>query len=174
MKKWFKHPMAYLAILIALVGSVSFIAFAIPSFSDLPTGTENLNVVIVDQDKSTVSEQIVGNLKDKLPFKQVTTADSLSKSKSKLNDRQVSFVIEISSSFSESVMAQKVPSIKYFVSDSNGMLQNSLNKSVISQVKDQIATAITSAKTTQALATMLAPEIKQKAMASGNTDVPQI
>jgi hypothetical protein len=104
----------------------------------------------------------------------VTTADSLSKSKSKLNDRQVSFVIEISSSFSESVMAQKVPSIKYFVSDSNGMLQNSLNKSVISQVKDQIATAITSAKTTQALATMLAPEIKQKAMASGNTDVPQI
>lgn len=174
MKKWFKHPMAYLAILIALVGSVSFIAFAIPSFSDLPTGTENLNVVIVDQDKSTVSEQIVGNLKDKLPFKQVTTADSLSKSKSKLNDRQVSLVIEISSSFSESVMAQKVPSIKYFVSDSNGMLQNSLNKSVISQVKDQIATAITSAKTTQALATMLAPEIKQKAMASGNTDVPQI
>ncbi|HBF76139.1 MAG TPA: hypothetical protein DDW71_12890 [Lactobacillus sp.] len=170
MNKWFKNPFAYLALLIpALIGGF-FVLGGVPGFSKLPTSTDQLRITIVDQDKTAVTKSIRNGLKDNVPFKHVTISSNLSAAKSRLSDRTDAMTVQLPAGFTKDVEAGKNPKLNFYVSDSNGLLQNNVTRSVISAVQGKIATELTTARTTGAMAKQMAPQIAKQVAAKAQAN----
>ncbi|MFC6254058.1 ABC transporter permease [Secundilactobacillus hailunensis] len=165
MKKWFKHPLAYVAMLISVITGVLFIVSAVPGFNKLPHSTDQLRMTIVDQDKTTVTKKMTTGLKDNVPFKHVTTTTNLSAAKTRLSNRTDAMTVAIPAGFTKSVETGKQPKLNFYVSDSNGLLQNNISRSAISAIQDKIAAQLTSGRITGAMAEQIGPQIAKKASA---------
>ncbi|GEO68287.1 ABC transporter permease [Levilactobacillus acidifarinae] len=174
MKKWFQHPLAYMAILIAAVCGVLFVGAAVPGFSKLPTGTQNLRVVILDQDRSTASQQVTRHLRDNLPFKVTTTTTSLTHAKHQLNARQVALIIRIKAGFATAVTRGQAPKLTYIENQSNGLLHNMVTKNVTTQVTTQVAQQLTTVKTTQALAKTAGAQLAKQHQTAAQAQAKQL
>lgn len=170
MKKWFKNPFAYLALLIPAIIGGFFVLGGVPGFSKLPTSTDQLRITIVDQDKTAVTKSIRNGLKDNVPFKHVTISSNLSAAKSRLSNRTDALTIQLPAGFTKDVEAGKNPKLNFYVSDSNGLLQNNVTRSVISGIQGKIASELTTAKTTGALAKQMAPQIAKQAAAKAQAN----
>lgn len=170
MKKWFKNPFAYLALLIPAIIGGFFVLGGVPGFSKLPTSTNQLRITIVDQDKTAVTKSIRNGLKDNVPFKHVTISSNLSAAKSRLSNRTDALTIQLPAGFTKDVEAGKNPKLNFYVSDSNGLLQNNVTRSVISGIQDKIASELTTAKTTGALAKQMAPQIAKQVAAKAQAN----
>lgn len=170
MKKWFKHPLAYLVMLLPAVIGAFFVLGGVPGFSKLPTSTDQLRITIVDQDQTTVTKNITQGLKDNVPFKHVATTSNLSAAKSRLSKRTDALTVQLPAGFTKDVQAGKNPKLNFYVSDSNGLLQNSITRSAISSMQDKIAAQLTTAKTTGAMAQQMAPQIARKAGAQAQAN----
>lgn len=164
MKQWFKHPIAYIVIVVAIFCGMIFVGAAIPGFNKLPSNTSEMKLVIVDQDKSTASKAITKQLKKNLPLS-VSTSNQLADAKTNLKKRKTDLILQIPADFSSKVKSQNDVALTFYQNDSNGMLQNSFNKSLISKAESKIQSQLTSQKTTQAVAKMLAPSVAKKVQA---------
>lgn len=165
MRQWFKHPLAYVAMLISVITGVLFILAAVPGFSKLPTSTDQLRMTIVDQDKTAVTKKMTTGLKDNVPFKHVTTTTNLAAAKNRLSNRTDAMTVAIPAGFTKSVEAGKQPKLNFYVSDSNGLLQNSITRSAITAIQDKIAAQLTSGRITGAMAEQIGPQIAKQASA---------
>ncbi|MEN2360279.1 ABC transporter permease [Levilactobacillus brevis] len=172
MKKWFKHPLAYVTIILAMVCGLIFVLAAVPGFNKLPSGTQNLRVVVLDQDQSSVSKNIATHLENKLPFKMVT-ATSFANAKRQLNTRQAALIIQIDKGFYQRVTRGQAPKLTYTVNQSNGLLQNMVTKNVTTQVTTQVASQLTTVKVTQMLAQSAGKALMQKQQAVAKQQVKQ-
>ncbi|GAY72400.1 ABC transporter permease [Lentilactobacillus kosonis] len=162
MNKWFKHPIAYFAIGVAIICGLAFLGAALPGFGNMPNGTKNMQIVVVDYDQSTGSKTMTKGLKDNLPFKVKRTDSKLASIKSQLTNRSAALAVVLPKNFIKDVKQQKTPHIKFYVNDSNGMLQNSLNRSIISQIETKIKDNLTSQKTTGMIASLIAPNVAKQ------------
>ncbi|WP_268912926.1 YhgE/Pip domain-containing protein [Lentilactobacillus sp. SPB1-3] len=163
MNKWFRNPIVYVAMVVAIFCGLAFVGAGLPGFGNMPDGTKQMKIVVVDHDQSTGSKAITESLKENMPFKVKRTDARISSIKSQLNDRSAALAVEIPQDFIKDIRQQRTPNIKFYVNDSNGMLQNSLNRSIISQMESKIKDNITSKKTVGMVAGMIAPEIAKQA-----------
>ena len=163
MQKWFKHPIAKISLVIPILIGIFFVCFAIPGFNKLPSKTDQAPIVIVDQDQSQISSKISSNLKDNLPFKHISTNKSLEQTKTALKNRSAALAIVIPKNFSHQVMNKEVPQLKYYVNDSNGLLQNNMTAGLITRTSGSINQNIGNQKTTGMIAKTLAPQFKDQA-----------
>lgn len=160
MKKWFSNPLAYIAIVVAILCGTVFVGLGITGFNKLPGRIEEMELQIVDQDQTQVSKAVTNQLKDNLPLK-VSTNESLSDAKSELENRKTELVVTIPKNFMNDIQNQKDTQLSFYVNDSNGMLQNSFTKSLITQAESKIQTNLTSQKTTQAISEILSQSMSQ-------------
>lgn len=155
-----------------MVCGLIFVLAAVPGFNKLPSGTQNLRVVVLDQDQSSVSKNIATHLENKLPFKMVT-ATSFANAKRQLNTRQAALIIQIDKGFYQRVTRGQAPKLTYTVNQSNGLLQNMVTKNVTTQVTTQVASQLTTAKVTQMLAQSAGKALMQKQQAVAKQQVKQ-
>lgn len=155
-----------------MVCGLIFVLAAVPGFNKLPSGTQNLRVVVLDQDQSSVSKNIATHLENKLPFKMVT-ATSFANAKRQLNTRQAALIIQIDKGFYQRVTRGQAPKLTYTVNQSNGLLQNMVTKNVTTQVTTQVAAQLTTAKVTQMLAQSAGKALMQKQQAVAKQQVKQ-
>ncbi|HAT55414.1 MAG TPA: hypothetical protein DCW31_09300 [Lactobacillus sp.] len=155
----FKQPFVWLFMIIAILCSVFFSACLLPAFHDLPSQTDQIPVAIINQDSSKVGKTVANQLTGHLPFKHIHTGQSLTTSKRLLNNRQIGLIIRIPATFSKDVMAGKTAHIHYYINNANGLVQNNMNKALISNATNTIADSVTTSKAKGMFAKVLGPQI---------------
>ncbi|GEK29178.1 YhgE/Pip domain-containing protein [Furfurilactobacillus siliginis] len=160
-----KRPLVWLFSALAIVIAIFFSTFLLPAFHDLPTSTNKIPVAVINQDTSTTGKTVTKQLTDNLPFKHIHQNVSLKTAQQQLNNRQLGLVIRIPSNFTTQVMAGKETHVHYYVSDANGMVQNNMNKALISNATNSIANHVTTNKAAGMFAKVLGPQIAQQAQA---------
>lgn len=158
-----KQPLVWAFSTLAIIIAIFFSAFLLPAFHDLPNSTNKIPIAIISQGSSATGKAVTKQLTSNLPFKHIQHHDTLTTAKQRLNDRQIGLIIRIPANFTSKVMSGKATHIHYYVSDANGMVQNNMNKALISNATHSIADHVTINKATGMFAKVLGPQIAQQA-----------
>ncbi|WP_421016968.1 YhgE/Pip domain-containing protein [Furfurilactobacillus rossiae] len=159
----FKQPFVWAFMLIAILCSIFFSACLLPAFHVLPSRTDQIPVVVINQDSTTMGKTVTQQLIRHLPFKHIRENQDLATSKTQLNNRHVGLIIRIPATFSKDIKAGRTTHLHYYVNNANSLIQNNMNKSLISNATNSISANVTTNKAKGMFAKVLGPQIAAKA-----------
>lgn len=167
MSKWFSNKFSWLGMLVASFIVVSFVFCILPAFKHMPTNTQNLPIVIVNQDNQQISDEVADGLKDNLPFKHISTSSNISRTKQRIELRKASLAVVIPDGFNKDVRAGKRPTVNFVVNNANSMVQTNVNQGLISRIQSTVNAQLTQQSLDGMYAKQLAPKMMKTAMAAG-------
>lgn len=147
--KFLKNKGVLFAVILAVFYQAAMVGLYIYGYHVLPGGVDKLAVNIVNQDGAQ-GEAIQKELTTNLPFKHVTTDQSLEVSKDALDNRSIQMIIVIPQNFISNLTNGK-SEFDFYINQSNTMTTTTTMTSVAQSITDNFNKAISEKKLTGVL-----------------------
>lgn len=139
MKQFFKNKAVISGIFMMVFYQILMISIFMWGYSSVPKNMSDLSVAIVNEDEKS-GTQLVSQLKENLPFKQVTDV-TLEDAQEELENRNLHLLIHIPQDFTTKMTAESEQAkLDFYINQSNAQTITSGMQSVINQISDQFAT----------------------------------
>jgi len=138
MKEFLKHKGITAGLFMMAFYQIAMLLIFMSGYSAVPKNATELTVAVVNEDEQTGS-QLVSQLKESLPFKQVTNL-TLVEAKEELENRDVHLIIHVPQDFTEKMGAQgEKAQLDFFINESNANTITSIMQNVINQISSQLS-----------------------------------
>jgi cation transporter-like permease len=134
-KDFLKSKGAIGAIFMALFYQLAMIGIFMPAYTAIPNNTDQLPITIVNDDAGEIGATITAQLKENLPFEDISTNLSNKQALEQLDDNDTKLVIHIPETFSaDAANGETVSAIDFTINQSAPSVVTSTMSSVAAQV----------------------------------------
>ncbi|MFF2481464.1 YhgE/Pip domain-containing protein [Paenibacillus sp. NPDC058071] len=162
MRNFFRNKGVLSGIFMIVLYQVIMLSVFMSGYSAVPKNIDRLTVAVVNED-AKYGVEFADKIKEQLPFR-VITDQSLAQAKEELENRDIHFIMQIPSDFSEKLSGQgEKASLNYYANGGNPAIVVSTVQSVAEQITNQIAAQLQSQSFQGLLTTMQMPEEQAKA-----------
>ncbi|MBS4209873.1 ABC transporter permease [Bacillus sp. FJAT-50079] len=126
----------YLGIAAAILFQLIFFIVWMTAYDGVNDRLGNLKIGLINHDM-VIGEEIVREVQQKLPF-QADMYTSIEQAKADLDERMIEMVIEIPSSFTESIQLGQNANIVYWINQANASLTKTLMENSAVQINDSV------------------------------------
>ncbi|MNM63418.1 ABC-2 family transporter protein [compost metagenome] len=160
--KFLKNKGVLYAVILAIFYQTAMVGLYIYGYHVLPGGVDELSVNVVNLDGSP-GEAIQQELTANLPFKQITTGQSLEQSKEALDNRSTQMIIVIPPNFISN-LARGKSEFDFYINQSNTMTTTTTMTAVAESITDNFNKAISQKKLAEILGSMNVNSEQQQAI----------
>ncbi|MBY9081804.1 YhgE/Pip domain-containing protein [Paenibacillus sp. CGMCC 1.18879] len=160
--KFLKNKGVLYAVILAIFYQTAMVGLYIYGYHVLPGGVDELSVNVVNLDGSQ-GEAIQQELTANLPFKKITTGQSLEQSKEALDNRSIQMVIVIPQNFFSNLACGK-SEFDFYINQSNTMTTTTTMTAVAQSITDNFNKAIGQKKLAEILGSMNVNSEQQQAI----------
>lgn len=150
--KFLKNKGVLYAVILAIFYQTAMVGLYLYGYHVLPGGVDKLGVTVVNMDGSQ-GEAIQKELTANLPFKQITTGQSLEQSKEALDNRSIQMIIVIPPDFISNLTSGK-SEFDFYINQSNTMTTTTTMTAVAQSITDNFNRAISEKKLAELLSSM--------------------
>lgn len=132
----FKIRETYIGIAAAILFQLIFFIVWMTAYDGINDRSSNLKIGIVNDDE-IIGENIVQQIEQNIPF-QVEMYTSLNEAQSDMNERKIEMIIEIPTSFTDSIHLNNEATIVYWINQANSTLTKTMMENISLQLNNNI------------------------------------
>ncbi|HWJ77170.1 MAG TPA: ABC transporter permease [Niallia sp.] len=157
---------AIASIFMGIFYAIIMLGIFLSGYSAIPGNIDQLPIAIVNDDAGEYGENIAGQLKENLPFKEVETELTNKKAIKELEKNDLALVIHIPENFSENLQkGETAASIDFTVNEAGPTVVSSTMNSIVNQINNQLSEQFSKQTAQGILLNFNLPEEQAAAMA---------
>ncbi|WP_442602390.1 YhgE/Pip domain-containing protein [Paenibacillus sp. KN14-4R] len=134
LRAFFKKGTTFVGIGTAIIFQLLFSVIWMTGYSGVSNNTDQLRIVVVNEDHGAMGSKVTSNLQTNLPF-QVSTLSKIDEAQTALNQRDAQLVVHIPEQFTATLAAAgKQAVIDYTINESNASLIKNMMQSVAANI----------------------------------------